>query len=146
MRLRLIVIPGRFKNPAVQRYLHDLSSDLCDHLVSITSALSLFIEVGKLLILRGYRGPVSLTPIFQACPQLGLRRHMARKTCSTCRPLRPSSPLSRPPVCSSHLVIPTAQLQMRSTHSGSRRWSSALVGVQIAYTGISVKHTLKLPP
>ena len=39
---------GQFKYPAVQRYLHDLSTDLGEHIESITSALSLFIEVGKL--------------------------------------------------------------------------------------------------
>lgn len=43
----LIVIPEQFKYPPVQRYLHDLSSDLGEHIESITSALSLFIEVGK---------------------------------------------------------------------------------------------------
>ena len=46
-RPTMIVVPGNFKNPAVQRYLHDLSSDLGEHIASITSALSLFIEVGK---------------------------------------------------------------------------------------------------
>ena len=43
----LIVVSGQFKYPAVQRYLHDLSTDLGEHIESITSALSLFIEVGK---------------------------------------------------------------------------------------------------
>jgi len=43
----LIVVPGQFKYAAVQRYLHDLSADLGEHIESITSALSLFIEVGK---------------------------------------------------------------------------------------------------
>ena len=43
----LIVAPGQFKYSAVQRYLHDLSTDLGEHIESITSALSLFIEVGK---------------------------------------------------------------------------------------------------
>ena len=43
----LTVAPGQFKYPAVQRYLHDLSTDLAEHIESITSALSLFINVGK---------------------------------------------------------------------------------------------------
>jgi hypothetical protein len=43
----LIVTSGQFKYTAVQRYLHDLSTDLGEHIESITSALSLFIEVGK---------------------------------------------------------------------------------------------------
>jgi len=46
-RFVLIIAPGQFKYPAVQRYLHDLSSDLGEHIENITSALSLFIEVGK---------------------------------------------------------------------------------------------------
>ena len=40
---------GRFGNPAVKRYLHDLSSDLDEHVANVTSALSLFIETGKSL-------------------------------------------------------------------------------------------------
>ena len=47
-RFVLIITPGQFKYPAVQQYLHDLSSDLGEHIENITSALSLFIEVGKL--------------------------------------------------------------------------------------------------
>ena len=33
--------------PAIQRYLHNLSSDLGEYIENITSALSLFIDVGK---------------------------------------------------------------------------------------------------
>ena len=44
----LMITPGQFEYPAVQRYLHDLSSDFGEHIESITSALSLFIDVGKL--------------------------------------------------------------------------------------------------
>jgi hypothetical protein len=44
----LTVTPGQFKYPAVQRYLHDLSTDLGEHIESITSALSLFIDIGEL--------------------------------------------------------------------------------------------------
>ena len=43
----MIVTSGRFRNPAVQRYLHNLSSDLGERVTSVTSALSLFVEVGK---------------------------------------------------------------------------------------------------
>ena len=39
-------LPGQFKYPAVQRYLHDLSSELGEHIDSITSSLSVFIEIG----------------------------------------------------------------------------------------------------
>ncbi|KZT24894.1 WD40 repeat-like protein [Neolentinus lepideus HHB14362 ss-1] len=37
---------GQFRYPAVQRYLHDLTSEMGEHLESLTSNLSLFIEVG----------------------------------------------------------------------------------------------------
>lgn len=38
---------GQFKYPAVQRYLHDLTSEMGEHLDSITSSLSIFIEIGE---------------------------------------------------------------------------------------------------
>ncbi|KAI0948106.1 hypothetical protein AcW1_009704 [Taiwanofungus camphoratus] len=37
---------GQFKYPAVQRYLHDLTSEMGEHLDSITSSLSIFVEIG----------------------------------------------------------------------------------------------------
>ncbi|EPQ52299.1 WD40 repeat-like protein [Gloeophyllum trabeum ATCC 11539] len=37
---------GQFRYPAVQRYLHDLTSEMGEHLESLTSNLCLFIEVG----------------------------------------------------------------------------------------------------
>ncbi|TFK38155.1 hypothetical protein BDQ12DRAFT_631389 [Crucibulum laeve] len=37
---------GQFKYPAVQRYIHDLSIEMGEHIDSITSTLSMFIEVG----------------------------------------------------------------------------------------------------
>ncbi|CAL1699128.1 unnamed protein product [Somion occarium] len=37
---------GQFKYPAVQRYVHDLSTEMGEHLDSITSSLSMFIEIG----------------------------------------------------------------------------------------------------
>ncbi|RPD69485.1 WD40 repeat-like protein [Lentinus tigrinus ALCF2SS1-7] len=37
---------GQFKYPAVQRYLHDLSGEMGEHIDSITSSLSVFIEIG----------------------------------------------------------------------------------------------------
>ncbi|KIJ61612.1 hypothetical protein HYDPIDRAFT_31215 [Hydnomerulius pinastri MD-312] len=37
---------GQFKYPAVQRYIHDLTSEMGEHIDSITSTLSMFIEVG----------------------------------------------------------------------------------------------------
>ncbi|KAH8113819.1 WD40 repeat-like protein [Phellopilus nigrolimitatus] len=37
---------GQFKYPAVQRYLHDLCTEMGDHLDTITSSLSMFLEIG----------------------------------------------------------------------------------------------------
>ncbi|KAI0783765.1 WD40 repeat-like protein [Abortiporus biennis] len=37
---------GQFKYAAIQRYLHDLTSEMGEHLDSITSSLSIFIEIG----------------------------------------------------------------------------------------------------
>ncbi|PPQ66540.1 hypothetical protein CVT26_009513 [Gymnopilus dilepis] len=37
---------GQFRYPAVQRYVHDLSSDMGAHFDELTSSLSMFIEVG----------------------------------------------------------------------------------------------------
>ncbi|KAI0763501.1 WD40 repeat-like protein [Trametes elegans] len=37
---------GQFKYPAVQRYLHDLGSEMGEHLDNITASLSVFIEIG----------------------------------------------------------------------------------------------------
>jgi len=40
-------ITGQLRNPAVQRYLHDLSIEMGEHIDGITSTLSIFIEVGQ---------------------------------------------------------------------------------------------------
>ncbi|KIL61047.1 hypothetical protein M378DRAFT_199629 [Amanita muscaria Koide BX008] len=37
---------GQFRHSAVQRYIHDLSSELGEHIDNITAALSMFVEVG----------------------------------------------------------------------------------------------------
>ena len=42
----IILFEGQFKYPAVQRYLHDLTSEMGEHLDNITAALSVFIEIG----------------------------------------------------------------------------------------------------
>lgn len=42
----LKVYEGQFRYPAVQRYLHDLVSEIGEHIESITSSLSVFIEIG----------------------------------------------------------------------------------------------------
>ncbi|THH12742.1 hypothetical protein EW146_g7414 [Bondarzewia mesenterica] len=39
---------GQFRYPAVQRYLHDLSTEMGEHLESITSSLSMFIEIDSI--------------------------------------------------------------------------------------------------
>ncbi|KAI9465719.1 WD40 repeat-like protein [Lactarius psammicola] len=42
----LIAYEGNFRSPAVQRYLHELMTDVSEHLSSVSAALSMFIEVG----------------------------------------------------------------------------------------------------
>ncbi|KAN0131940.1 WD40 repeat-like protein [Lactarius tabidus] len=42
----LKVYEGQFRYPSVQRYLHDLVSEIGEHIESITSSLSVFIEIG----------------------------------------------------------------------------------------------------
>ena len=37
---------GQFRYPSVQRYLHDLVSEIGEHIESITTSLSVFIEIG----------------------------------------------------------------------------------------------------
>ncbi|KAA1474488.1 hypothetical protein DENSPDRAFT_931692 [Dentipellis sp. KUC8613] len=37
---------GQFRYPGVQRYLHDLTADIGDHLEAIRNALSMFVEIG----------------------------------------------------------------------------------------------------
>jgi hypothetical protein len=37
---------GQFRYPSVQRYLHDLVSEIGEHIESISSSLSIFIEIG----------------------------------------------------------------------------------------------------
>ncbi|KAG5638343.1 hypothetical protein H0H81_000586 [Sphagnurus paluster] len=41
---------GHFRYPSVQRYIHDLSVEMGEHIDSITSTLSMFIEVGVPII------------------------------------------------------------------------------------------------
>ena len=38
---------GQFRYPAVQRYVHDLCGEMSDHLDTITSSLSMFLEIGE---------------------------------------------------------------------------------------------------
>ncbi|KAI0250713.1 WD40-repeat-containing domain protein [Lactifluus subvellereus] len=42
----LIAYEGQLKSPAVRRYLHELMTDMGDHLNSVSAALSMFIDVG----------------------------------------------------------------------------------------------------
>ncbi|XP_006463427.1 hypothetical protein AGABI2DRAFT_187019 [Agaricus bisporus var. bisporus H97] len=44
------IYAGQFRNPAVQRYLHGLSIEMGEHIDSITSTLSIFIEIGVPII------------------------------------------------------------------------------------------------
>jgi hypothetical protein len=40
---------GQFRYPSVQRYIHDLSSEMGNHFDELTSSLSMFIEVGEFI-------------------------------------------------------------------------------------------------
>ncbi|KAH9042505.1 hypothetical protein EDB85DRAFT_2139080 [Lactarius pseudohatsudake] len=42
----LIAYEGKLRSPAVQRYLHELMTDVSEHLSSVSAALAMFIEVG----------------------------------------------------------------------------------------------------
>ncbi len=52
--LELIPCEGQFKYPAVQRYLHDLTSEMGEHLDSITTSLSVFIEIARFVQLNAF--------------------------------------------------------------------------------------------
>lgn len=40
--------PGHLRYPAVQRYIHDLSMEMGEHIDTITATLSMFVEVGEI--------------------------------------------------------------------------------------------------
>ncbi|KAI0262534.1 WD40-repeat-containing domain protein [Gloeopeniophorella convolvens] len=42
----VVAYEGKIKSPGVQRYLHELMTDMGEHISSVSSALSMFIEVG----------------------------------------------------------------------------------------------------
>jgi hypothetical protein len=42
----LIAYEGKLRSPAVQRYLHEVMTDVGEHISSVSAALSMFIEVG----------------------------------------------------------------------------------------------------
>ena len=52
---------GKLKSPAVQRYLHELMVDVGEHLSSVSTALSMFIEVGQSPHLHGHGVALRLT-------------------------------------------------------------------------------------
>ena len=56
-------VEGQFRYPAVQRYLHDLTSEMGEHLDSINSSLSVFIDIGPLLSIVILSTPEMLTDI-----------------------------------------------------------------------------------
>ncbi|CAK5261896.1 unnamed protein product [Mycena citricolor] len=51
----LKVYSGQFRYPAVQRYVHDLTAEMGEHLDSITSTLVMFVEIGVPTIRFGQR-------------------------------------------------------------------------------------------
>lgn len=84
---RLICLQGQFRYPAVQRYIHDLSQEMKDHVDNITSSLCMFIEVGK----KSKHCSLIWTNIAKVSLLYALPRSTVLPTCSTCRPSRPSS-------------------------------------------------------
>jgi hypothetical protein len=38
---------SQFKYPAVQRYIHDLTSEMIEHIDNMTSTVSMFVEIGE---------------------------------------------------------------------------------------------------
>ena len=47
LKLTWFSSPDQFRSPAVQRYVHDLTTEIGDHIDNITGTLSMFIEIGK---------------------------------------------------------------------------------------------------
>ena len=77
----------------MQRYLHDLSGEMGEHIDNITASLSVFIEIGlslQALSALSFRG---LTPVSvkQAFPQFVSRRSTQAKTSSISVLWQPSS-------------------------------------------------------
>ncbi|KAJ7126166.1 hypothetical protein C8R44DRAFT_618507 [Mycena epipterygia] len=61
----LEIYHGQFRYPAVQRYVHDLSAEMGDHIDSITSTLVMFVEVGVPTIRFGQKHKTdNLVPLF----------------------------------------------------------------------------------
>ncbi len=52
--MTLTVELGQFRYPAVQRYLHDLTAEMGEHLDHITSSLSMFLEIGVQMCLQPF--------------------------------------------------------------------------------------------
>lgn len=75
---------GQFKYPAVQRYLHDLSTEMGDHLDNITATLSVFIEIGMSYLLA-YLLP-SFNIQLQVFPPSALLRNTVQPISSISRP------------------------------------------------------------
>lgn len=56
---------GQFRYPGVTRYVHDLSTEIGEHLENITAALVVFVEVGVPTIKFGQKhGTANLVRLF----------------------------------------------------------------------------------
>lgn len=47
LKLTCFLYSAQFRSPAVQRYVHDLTTEIGDHIDNITGTLSMFIEIGE---------------------------------------------------------------------------------------------------
>ena len=54
----------QFRSPAVQRYVHELTPEIGDHIDNITEALSMFVEIGECGGVMGKQ----YTDILHRCP------------------------------------------------------------------------------
>jgi hypothetical protein len=115
---------GHFRYPSVQRYLHDLVSEIGEHIESITSSLSVFIEIG--LFYSSVFHP-SETEHFQiqVSQPSGLHKSTVPPTSSTCRLWRHFSLLSQRQLCNTPSIPMALRLKMPSMPSGLPRWCSA---------------------
>ncbi|KIJ11156.1 hypothetical protein PAXINDRAFT_157371 [Paxillus involutus ATCC 200175] len=75
----------QFKYPAVQRYIHDLTSEMGDHVDSITSTLITFIEVVRLMSRIVWRGglPVEGVPTIRFAQKHGASNLLTLSTVAT---------------------------------------------------------------
>jgi hypothetical protein len=127
---------GQFRHPSVQRYLHDLVTEIGEHIESITSSLFAFIEIGlfsssALCFHTSESGYLQI----QASQPSGLHKSTVPPTSSICRLWQHSSLLSLRQLCNTPSIPMALRSKMPSMPFGSPRWCSALPPPSIASWG-----------